>query len=119
MMKVTVIEKIEEGLFAVEYELDGENLGEGTMTYESIRADIVSGNKAVKYEFQEEIDFQLVQVDKEEDEYFVYVSNFNCSEFGVEFDDLAQYFYKTEKGALNKANKLAEQYETYTSILYC
>ena len=113
MMKVTVLNELENGNYEVNYNLDGENLGNGEMSYESIRADIVTGNKEVKYIFEVEVEFEFVQVDEEDGEGFLYIVEINIDED----NNMSQYdaetkYYKSFKRAITAGQKLAQQMDT-------
>lgn len=113
MMKITVLEKLENGEYEVNFNLDGEDLGNRTVTYEWIRADIVTGNKEIKYIFETEIQFDFIQVDEEEGEGYLYLVRIDIDEDNNKSQyDLEQKVYKSYKRALTEGRKLAQNLDT-------
>ena len=113
MMKILVKEQLENGNYLVNFNLDGEDLGDRQVTYEWIRADIVTGNKEVRYEFQTEIQFDFIQVDEEENEGFLYIVRIDIDEDNNRNQyDLETKVYKSYKRAVTQGQKLAQQMET-------
>ena len=113
MMKVTVLNELENGNYEVNFNLDGEDLGNREMSYESIRADVVTGNKQVKYVFEVEVEFEFVQVDEEDGEGFLYLVSIEIDED----NNMSQYdeetkIYKSYKRAVTAGQKLAQQLNT-------
>ena len=118
MMRLTVKEKLENGKYLVNYNLDGEDLGDREQTYEWIRADIVTNNKEVKYIFDIEMEFDYVQVDEEDGEGFIYLVKVEIDEE----NNMSQYdvetkVYKSYKRAMTQATKLAQQLDTILVVL--
>ena len=117
-MKITVLEKLENGEYLVNFNLDGEDLGNRIVTYEWIRADIVTGNKEIKYDFEINMEFEFVQIDQEEGEGFVYIVSIDIDEYGEMYqDDIEQKIYKSYKRALTEGQKLAQKLNTIAIIL--
>ena len=113
MMKITVLEKLENGNYEVNFNLDGEDLGNREVTYEWIRADIVTGNKEIRYEFQTDIQFDFIQADEEEGEGFLYLVRIDIDEDNNRNQyDLETKVYKSFKRAVTQGQKLAEQMDT-------
>ena len=113
MMKVTVLRELENGNYEVNYNLDGADLGNGEVTYEWIRADIVTANKEVKYVFETEMEFEFVQVDEEDGEGFLYLVEIDIDEDGNRHEyDLETKVYKSYKRAVTAGIKLAQQLNT-------
>ena len=118
MIRIEVIEQLENEEYLVEFNFDGVTK-KANMTYESIRSDIIYGNREVKYFFTEEMLFNNVQIDMDEDKaYHVYLEEYVCYDNIINANDIEHYEYKTEKGALNKAYKLGKQYNCNVSLLY-
>ena len=118
MMKVTVLREMENGNYEVNYNLDGTDLGNGEVTYEWIRADIVTGNKEVKYVFETEMEFEFVQVDEEDGEGFLYLVQIDIDEDNnMNQYDVETKVYKSYKRAVTAGTKLAQQMDTIVNIL--
>lgn len=100
-MKLTVIELLENGNYMVEFELDGENLGEREMDFAELRSWIVEG--VVKVEYLEDVEFDVVTVEDYDGEFDVNVNKYSYSKYNNEYDCEYVKTYKTLKGALNKA----------------
>ena len=118
MMKLTVLKEMENGNYEVNFKLDGEDLGNREMTYESIRADIVSGNREVEYEFEVDVKFDHIEIDEEEGEGFVYVITTLATEDGIAVIDEEQKVYKSYSRAMKEAFKLAEMMDTVLIPLF-
>lgn len=118
MMKLTVLEQLDNGNYLVNFNLDNEDLGNKIVTYEWIRADIVSNNREVEYKFEVDFECEHIELDSENDETFVYViktvidEDNNMSQY-----DAANKVYKTYSKAQNFAVKLANEMETILIIL--
>lgn len=113
MMKITVLKKLENGNYEVNFNLDSEDLGNREVTYEWIRADIVTGNREVKYEFQIDMQFDFIQVDEEDGEGFLYIARIDIDKDGNRNQyDLETKVYKSFKRAVTQGQKLAQQMNT-------
>lgn len=118
MMKITVLKEMENGNYEVNFNLDGENLGNREMSYESIRADVVGNNTEVEYDFEIDMRFDHIELDEEEGEGFIYIVNTLATEEGI-FTEEEQKVYKTFKGAEKAAHRLAYQMQTILKNLAC
>lgn len=117
-MKITVLEKLENGEYEANFNLDGEDLGNKAVTYEWIRADIVTGNKEIRYEFQTDIQFDFIQVDEEEGEGFLYIVRIDIDEDNnINQYDKETKVYKSYKRAVTAGQKLAQKLNTIAIIL--
>jgi hypothetical protein len=118
MMRITVLKDLENGNYKVNFNLDGEDLGNREVSYEWIRADIISNNREVQYKFEVDFECEHIELDTENDEIFVYViktvidEDNNMSQY-----DTANKVYKTYSKAQNFAVKLANEMETILIIL--
>lgn len=118
MIRTEVLEQLEGNQYEVEFNFDG-IVKKAIMDYDSIRADIVYGNRDIKYFFTEEMEFHNVQVDIDEDGIFhVYLEEYICYNDIIDANDIEHITYKREKSAFNKAYKLAKEYDCNVSILY-
>ena len=105
-MKLTVVELLENGNYIVEFELDGENLGEREMDLAELRSWIVEG--VVKMEYLEEVEFEVVTVEEYDGEFDVNINKYSYTKYDSEYDCEYIKTYKTLKGALNKAYNTAD-----------
>lgn len=118
MMKVTVLKDLENGNYLVNFNLDNEDLGNREVSYEWIRADIISNNREVQYVFEVDFECEHIELDTENDETFVYIiktvidEDNNMSQY-----DIKNKVYKTYSKAQNFAMKLANEMETILIIL--
>lgn len=118
MLKLTVLEQLDNGNYLVNFNLDGEDLGNREVSYEWIRADIISNNREVQYEFEVDFECEHIELDTENDETFIYViktvidEDNNMSQY-----DTANKVYKTYSKAQNFAVKLASEIETILVVL--
>lgn len=112
MLKLTVLEQLENGNYLVNFNLDEEDLGNREVTYEWIRADIITGNKEVKYEFETDVKFDHIEVDEENGEGFVYIITTLATEEGITVLNEEQKVYKSYKRAITQGQKLAQQMNT-------
>lgn len=119
MLKLTVKKELENGNYLVNFNLDGEDLGNREVTYEWIRADIITGNREVTYEFETDIKFDHIEVDEEEGEGFVYIITTLATEEGIMVLNEEQKVYKSYKRALTQGQKLAQQMQTILVNLAC
>ena len=118
MIRIEVLKQLEGDQYEVEFNFDG-IVKNAIMDYEQIRADIVYGNRDIRYFFTEEMEFNNIQIDMDEDGAFhVYLEEYVCYNDIINANDIKHYEYKTEKGALNKAYKLGKQYDCNISLLY-
>ena len=118
MIRIEVLEQLEGNQYEVEFNFDG-IVKKAIMDYDSIRADIVYGNRDIRYYFTEEMEFHNVQIDMDEDGVFhTYLEEYVCYDDIINANDIEHYEYKTEKGAFSKGYKLAKQYNCNVSLLY-
>ena len=118
MIRIEVIKQLEGDQYKVEFNFDGITK-DAIMDYEQIRADIVYGNRNIRYYFTEEMQFNNVQIDMDEDRtYHIYLEEYTCYDDIINTNDIEHYVYKTERGAFNKAYKLEKQYDCNVSLLY-
>lgn len=113
MLKLTVLEQLDNGNYLVNFNLDNEDLGDREVSYEWIRADIISNNREVEYEFEVEIQFDFIQVDEEEGEGFLYIVRIDFDEDGNRNEyDIESRTYKSYKRAITEGQKMAIQMDT-------
>lgn len=117
MLKLTVLEQLENGNYLVNFNLDNEDLGNREVTYEWIRADIISNNKEVEYEFETDIEFEHIEIDEEEGEGFLYIITTLATEEGIMVLNEEQKVYKNYKRALTQGQKLAQQMDTILIVI--
>ena len=118
MMKLTVLEQLDNGNYLVNFNLDNEDLGNREVTYEWIRADIISNNKEVEYEFETDIEFEHIEIDEEEGEGFLYIITTLATEEGITILNEEQKVYKSYKRAMTQSFKIAQQINTIVKILF-
>ena len=112
-MKITVLKDLENGNYEVNFNLDGEDLGNREVSYEWIRADIISNNREVQYKFEVDFECEHIELDTENDETFVYVIKTVIDEDNSRHQyDKDFKVYKTYNKAQNFAMKLASEMET-------
>lgn len=118
MIRIEVIKQLEGNQYEVEFNFDG-IVKKAIMDYEQIRGDIVYGNRDIRYFFTEEMQFNNVQIDMDEDGiYHIYLEEYVCYDNIINANDIEHITYKREKSAFNKAYKLAKQYDCNVSLLY-
>lgn len=117
MIRIEVLRSLEDSLYEVEFNFEG-TTKKAILDYNSIRADIVYGNIDVRYFFHEETTFNKVQIDEDdEDIYHVYLEEYICTGNNYNAYDIEHKVYKTKKGALNFAYKLAKEYDCNVDLL--
>ena len=112
MLKLTVLEQLENGNYLVNFNLDNEDLGDREVEYQWIRADIITNNREVEYKFEIDVEFEHIEVDEEDGEGFVYIITTLATEEGIKVLNEEQKVYKSYKRALTQGQKLAQQMDT-------
>ena len=116
MVKVEVLQSITENEFITEVTVDGVTKRR-TITVEDISADFISGNKNVYYIFDTNLEFDFVQVDFEDNIYYIYLVSYIFDSEGGNVKDKLLKTYKRYSNALNHAYKVAGELDTIVSIL--
>lgn len=115
-MKLTVLEKLENGKYLVNYNLDGENLGDKEIDYSELCADIYTAktSKNLSITFVEPVHVLHIDIDYAEEEGQTHLVNvgefiYRDNHSNPDYKEVECYEYKTKKGAVNKAKKLVKE----------
>ena len=117
MLKLTVLEKKNDE-FLVNFELDGENLGEKIVDKLEMMATIETKKEAkIEMYFEENVELRKITVEKYDEEYDIELNKWIYCENDVRYKVEHLKTYKKRKNAVEYANKMAKIYECYVEEL--